>query len=62
MGQTIRYHRVQYGETLATIAKHYYGDAAYAGYIYTHNEQYISDPNKLYHGQYIALPHVKNPN
>lgn len=53
----IRTHTVHHGETLATIADLYYGDANLAGLIYTHNERYIENINKVYPGQVIVIPY-----
>ena len=60
----IRYHRVQYGETLATLAKMYYNCAdthdviVHAQYIYQHNSAFIPNPNVIFPGQLLALPHA----
>jgi nucleoid-associated protein YgaU len=54
----IRYHRVQWGETLATLAKLYYDDINMAIFIYTHNRVQIQNPNVIYPGQLIAIPHA----
>jgi nucleoid-associated protein YgaU len=54
----IRYHIVDYGDTLATLAKLYYGEASLGTVIYQHNRHYISDPNMLYPGQKICIPHL----
>ena len=53
----IRYHRVQWGETLATLAKLYYDDQNLAVYLYRHNSEYIVNPNVIYPGQLLCIPH-----
>ena len=54
---TVRYHRVQWGETLATLAKMYYDDAKLAVFIYQHNRQLITNPNNIYPGQRVHIPY-----
>jgi nucleoid-associated protein YgaU len=56
--QMVRYHRVQWGETLATVAKMYYGDAGLAAFIYQHNRGIITNPNNIYPGQLLHIPHT----
>ena len=56
--KTVRYHRVQWGETLATLAKLYYDDATLAVFIYQHNRQLIPNPNNIYPGQLIHIPYT----
>ena len=58
----IRHHRVQWGETLATLAKLYYNDGKLAVYIYQHNREAIPNPNNIYPGQLLHIPymHVTN--
>jgi len=55
----IRHHRVLPGEQLIDLARCYYGmptkDAAL--YIWQHNRDIIPDPNQLYPGQHVAIPH-----
>ena len=53
---TIRYHRVQWGETLATLAKLYYDDGKLAVFIYQHNREIIANPNNIYPGQLLEIP------
>jgi nucleoid-associated protein YgaU len=54
----IKTHRVRPGETLADIAKAYYGDADLDVYIFRHNDANIYDPNVIYTGQEIIIPHL----
>ena len=56
---SLRYHRVQWGETLATVAKLYYDDAKLAVFIYQHNRQIITNPNNVYPGQQLFVPYVR---
>ena len=58
----IRYHRVQWGETLATLAKLYYDDPKLAVYIYQHNRQIITNPNNIYPSQLLHIPHIQVTN
>lgn len=53
----IRYHRVQWGETLATLGKLYYNDSDMALVIYRHNQIQIDNPNVIYPGQKLAIPY-----
>ncbi len=57
----MRTHRVARGETLATIAQAYYGDASKWAVIYSHNERYIANPNQLDPGQELVIPHLVAP-
>lgn len=52
----IRTHRVQYGDTLASLAKVYYGDEHMYAYIYQHNRHVIAQMNQLQVGQVITIP------
>lgn len=54
-----RYHRVQWGETLATLSKLYYGDPALAVFIYQHNREAVVNPNNIYPGQLLRIPYVQ---
>ena len=60
--EPVRYHRVQWGETLATLAKLYYDDQNLAVYIYQHNRQLIDNPNVIYPGQLLHIPHRRVTN
>jgi nucleoid-associated protein YgaU len=51
-----RTHRVQYGDTLASLAKLYYGDETLYAYIYQHNRHYIAQMNQLSPGQVLTIP------
>ena len=54
---SMRTHRVQWGETLATLAKLYYNDGKMAVFIYQHNREIIANPNNIYPGQLLEIPH-----
>lgn len=58
----IRYHRVQWGETLATLAKLYYDDGKLAVFIYQHNRETITNPNNIYPGQLLHIPYMRVTN
>lgn len=53
-----RLHTVLAGETLRSIAKAYYGSADYALYIFRHNQTTIRNPDRVYPGQVIMIPHM----
>lgn len=52
----MRFRIVEYGDTLATLAKMYYNDPSLGTVIYQHNRDYIADPNMLYPGQRLCIP------
>ncbi len=49
-------HTVQSGETLSSIAKHYYGDANEYRAIFEANKDKLSDPDKIQVGQELVIP------
>jgi nucleoid-associated protein YgaU len=49
-------HTVQSGETLSSIAKHYYGDANEYIAIFEANKDKLSDPDKIQVGQELVIP------
>ena len=51
-----RYHTVAAGETLATIAEQYYGDASCSTRIFEANQDRLSNPDLIYPGQELAIP------
>jgi nucleoid-associated protein YgaU len=51
-----REHLVRAGETLASLAERYYGDAARAPEIYAANRDRIRDPSQLHPGQTLVIP------
>jgi len=54
----LKTHTVRYGDTLASIARAYYGDETFDDYIFDHNKTVIQNPNVLYPGQVIVIPHI----
>lgn len=54
----LKTHTVRPGETLPAIALCYYGTEDAWSYIYQHNRHNIADPNHLYIGQAIVIPHI----
>ena len=54
-GQT---YKVQPGDTLSKIAKHYYGDANAYMRIFEANKDKLKDPNKIQVGQELLIPAV----
>ena len=59
-GIGLREYTVQPGDNLTTIAKQYYGscEPRYALAIYQANKDKIADPNNVYPGQVLMIPHV----
>lgn len=55
-----RFHTVESGDTLSKIAKEYYGDAMKYPVIFEANKPMLSDPDKIYPGQVLRIPHLKN--
>lgn len=55
----LNYYRVKYGDTLATLGAKFYGDERLGLAIYQHNRHYIQNPNLLYPGQMICIPHIE---
>lgn len=57
----VRLHRVMPGETLTTIAEQYYGcrdSTKHALIIWQHNRDHVADPNQIYPGQQLVIPHL----
>jgi LysM repeat protein len=50
------HYKVRSGDTLSTIARHFYGKATDWGYIYRENDKIISDPNRIYVGETLLIP------
>ena len=50
------HYKVRSGDTLSTIAQHFYDKAADWGYIYHENEKKVSDPNLIYAGETLFIP------
>lgn len=54
--KTTRFHIVQKGDSLSSIAQHYYGSAAKWRKILSANEKAIKDPNKITPGTKLTIP------
>lgn len=54
----MREHRVAPGENLSDISLHYYGSPNYALVIYQHNRDILDNPNNIYVGQMLVVPHI----
>lgn len=50
------FYDIKSGDTLGSIAKHYYGNAGQYMRIFEANREIISDPDKIYPGQKIRIP------
>ena len=50
------HYKVRSGDTLSTIAQHFYDKATDWGYIYHENVKEISDPNLIYVGETLFIP------
>ena len=51
-------HTVISGDTLGKIAKKYYGNAMKYPIIFDANKPMLSDPDKIYPGQVLRIPHL----
>jgi len=54
----MRIHTVERGETLATIAKVYYGDANLLGLIFQANKKQVDNPNQIHLNQRLMIPYA----
>ena len=54
-----QFHTVESGDTLGKIAKHYYGNAMKYPEIFEANKPMLTDPDKIYPGQVLRIPHIK---
>ena len=52
-----KYHTVESGDNLSKIAKEVYGDANQYNKIFEANKPMLSDPDKIYPGQVLVIPH-----
>jgi Lysozyme like domain/LysM domain len=50
------HYKVRSGDTLSTIARHFYDKAADWGFIYHENDKKISDPNLIYTSETLFIP------
>lgn len=53
-----QFHTVESGDTLGKIAKHYYGNAMKYPEIFEANKPMLKDPDKIYPGQVLRIPHL----
>lgn len=53
-----QFYTVVSGDSLSKIAKRHYGDAMKYPEIFDANKPMLSDPNKIYPGQVLRLPHL----
>ncbi|WP_298893952.1 peptidoglycan-binding protein LysM [uncultured Psychroserpens sp.] len=53
-----QFHTVASGDTLGKIAKHYYGNAMKYPEIFEANKPMLTDPDKIYPGQVLRIPHL----
>jgi len=60
-GTHVRLHTVQYNENLATISDCYYGTPCEAMAIFQANRHCVVDPNRVYAGQRLVIPHIPYP-
>jgi nucleoid-associated protein YgaU len=54
----VRHHRVEPGENLSDISQYYYHTPNRALVIWQYNRDTIADPNNIYPGQVLCIPHV----
>lgn len=52
-----QFHTVVSGDTLSKISKKYYGDAMKYPVIFEANKPMLKDPDKIYPGQVLRIPH-----
>ncbi len=52
-----RFYQVESGDSLSKIAKQYYGDPQKYNKIFEANQPMLSDPDKIYPGQMLRIPH-----
>ena len=55
--QPARFYTVKSGDTLSKIAKEAYGDASKYPVIFEANKPTLSDPDEIYPGQVLRIPH-----
>ncbi|MFC0603681.1 peptidoglycan-binding protein LysM [Winogradskyella pulchriflava] len=53
-----QFHTVVSGDTLGKIAKQYYGNAMKYPEIFEANKPMLTDPDKIYPGQVLRIPHL----
>lgn len=52
-----RFYQVESGDSLSKIAKQHYGDPMKYNKIFEANKPMLSDPDKIYPGQMLRIPH-----
>ena len=52
-----RFYQVESGDSLSKIAKEYYGDPMKYNQIFEANKPMLKDPEKIYPGQMLRIPH-----
>lgn len=52
-----RFYQVESGDTLSKIAEEYYNDPLKYNQIFEANQPMLSDPDKIYPGQMLRIPH-----
>lgn len=53
-----KFHTVVSGDSLSKIARDYYGDAMKYPVIFEANQPMLTDPDKIYPGQVLRIPHM----
>ncbi len=54
-----QFHTVESGDTLGKIAKNYYGNAMKYPVIFEANQPMLKDPDLIYPGQVLRIPHIE---
>ncbi|WP_412987179.1 peptidoglycan-binding protein LysM [Pontimicrobium sp. IMCC45349] len=54
-----KFHTVESGDTLGKIAKTYYGNAMKYPVIFEANKPMLKDPDLIYPGQVLRIPHIE---
>jgi len=54
-----QFHTVESGDSLSKIAKNYYGDVMKYPVIFEANKPMLTDPDKIYPGQLLRIPHIE---
>ncbi|MEL4307207.1 peptidoglycan-binding protein LysM [Joostella sp. CR20] len=54
-----RFHTVVSGDSLSKIAKKFYGNAMKYPEIFEANKPMLTDPDKIYPGQVLRIPHIE---
>ncbi|MBT8272762.1 MAG: peptidoglycan-binding protein LysM [Bacteroidia bacterium] len=54
-----QFHTVVSGDSLSKIAREYYGDAMKYPVIFEANKPMLTDPDKIYPGQVLRIPHME---